>query len=171
MNLRKNKYYDALYEEGLKDEEEEIPEENLLPESYANDRTDVKKTVLLVLILMGCFTFVEAVLIFVLPFPVFFERICGRGGLFFGLLIGLILGAVWFLTMEYQLRGILGGAPSPKAKLKIGAILRILLVIGVLVLAYFTRWFSPITVLIGVLNLKFAAFLAGMLKGWKFGKK
>ncbi|MBR4768284.1 MAG: hypothetical protein IK088_04825 [Lachnospiraceae bacterium] len=163
MSRKTNRYYEALKEAGeLTDEP--VPEDHLLPKERSYDRTPVKKTVTAVLLLIAGLTLLEAVLIVIFRNIQAFRSGNGLFGALFGLLLGTVIGLVWFLTMKKQIDMILsGGAAHPNANLKIGAIFRFVGVAAVIAVGVFTGFYNPLTVIIGVINLKIAAFIAGFL--------
>lgn len=173
MTRKTNRYYEALKEAGeLSDEP--IPESQLLPKERADDRTPVKKTVFAVFILIAVLTAVEAVLIVVFRSIPAFQSGNGLFGALFGLFLGTVTALVWFLTMKRQIDSILSGAEShPNAHLKLGAIFRFAGAAIAVAVAVFTGFYNPLTVILGVINLKIASFIAGFLlnRGKKPDKK
>lgn len=152
-----NKYFDILKEEGLSEDTEE---ENIIePENPEEDLNELRMTVKIFLILLVILTIIEAGLIVVLSLVIpYFQT--NRLSLLIGLLIGTAVSYVWFYTMQYQIERIVTPETDKgNGYLKLGAILRIFLLIGLLVLALITRWFHPITLLVGVLNMKITAIL------------
>lgn len=163
----KNKYFDLLKEEGLRDEEDEIPEENLLPISGEEDEKKVRHTVFTMLLFLGLFTVVEALLVLFLLYGSVTEWSKGKGQALLGLALGSAVAVFWLFTMKRNVEDSLTpGEAHPKAKIRIGAVLRYLLLAGLLVFAVFTHWIDPVLLLVGVFNLKLAGYAS-----WIFDKK
>ena len=188
--LKKNKYYSELLEAAdlndLIDGEDETEEADAYDASLPDEGAEYDaapaeaeeedgedpmiRTVRAVLLLIALFTLAELLIV------LFF--IGGEdftfGSLKLSCALGLIAGgcaaAVFFLLMKRQVETVTA-MPSQTAKnrLKLGSILRILAVAAMAVLFAFIKVIHPLTFLIGVLNLKFAALAAPLLD--KFLKK
>ena len=160
----KNKYVDELRAEAGFEEDGEIPAENLLPVLPEEEEKTVRRTMKTVFFFMGIFFIAELLIVlFFIGGPVW-QPDADKWKALFGLLLGEAFGVLWFLSLSVQVKSALD-LPENKAKnrMRLGAILRYLLLAGLVVGAYFTRIVDPILILVGVFNLKLAAFISGLL--------
>lgn len=158
----KNRYFDELKEIGITEEEEEIPEENLLPFSETGEKERVRKTVRAVLfVMLGLLAVETAVVLFFVGGPVS-DWTHGKWQALLGLFIGVALAVLWFLTIRHEIeRATEEPEMDPHKKIRIGTILRYLALLAILAGAFLTGWANPILILIGMLNLKVAAYASG----------
>ncbi|MBO4411723.1 MAG: hypothetical protein J5794_06005 [Lachnospiraceae bacterium] len=159
----KNKYFDELKEAAGLEEEEEIPEENLVPVSPEEGQLTVRRTVRTVFFIMGILTLLEALAVLFLADGPVTDWEHGKWQDFAGLFLGAAVGAVWFWTMKIQIEQT-AELPENQAKWKIrlGAVLRYLVLAGLIVGAWLTGFANPILIFIGVFNLKLAIYLSGL---------
>lgn len=160
----KNKYVEELRAEAGLEEEEDIPEENLLPVSPETEQKTVRKTMKTVFFFMGVLLVLEAAVVLFLLYGPINDWSHGKWQALAGLLVGGILGALWFWSLSRQIRGTLE-LPEQQAKnrMRLGAILRYVLLAALIAAAFITKILNPLLILIGVLNLKPAAFFSGLL--------
>lgn len=156
----KNKSYDILEEIGII-EEEEIPEEKLISTSPDEDQKAVQKTVGSLMLIMGVLAVIELVLVLV-----FAGRsdgwVQGRWRAVLGLFIGLAISVGWLFSIKAQFKNGVGSEGTEiRKKIRIGAIIRYFILVAVLLTAYFTGFAHPILIIVGVFNLKIAAYLSG----------
>lgn len=157
--MKKNKYYDLLYEEGLKDEpEEEIPEENLLPFDEKESENSVWKTVHGIGAGIVLFTALELILAALFAYGWPMDWNLRKAKALFGILIGGGYAVFWLLSIRWQTESLLmPDVKNPKWKLKLGVVARIVLLAGILALGGFFGLYDPIFVVAGSLNLKLGA--------------
>ena len=158
----KNKYFDQLKEEAELEDELEVPEENLLPVSPEEDRKKLKKTVTAVYAVMAFLFAAEfAVVLFFVGGPVG-NWTNGKWQAVLGLVLGAAFGAVWFATLKIQTeRAVEAPETQSKRKIRAGAIIRYVVLLLLLTGALLTGWANPVLIIIGVLNMKLAAYAAG----------
>lgn len=172
--MRKNKYYEKLIDENLvfEDEDTEPDEENILPYDPARSEGIVEKTTRTVLLLIGGFFLLEAliVLFFIYGNVTVWSR--GKWQALLGLLVGSVFAVIWYLAIRHQIERIVDpGATHVKGRLRGGAVVRMLLFIGLLAAGYFTNVMDPILMVIGAFNLKIASYLTGLIFQKRFTDK
>ena len=162
MKKGKNKYYDILYEEGFRDEpEEDIPEENIVPYDPEESKDAPKELVRKLLLLMVGLFLLEALFTALVLFsgPLRWPR--GKWTALAGLLAGTLYGVFWLYNIKWQTESLLmPEATHLKGKLKLGASLRILLILVPVVVGWYFDIMHPVAIVIGALNLKIAALLS-----------
>ena len=167
----KNKYFEELREMGFEEEITDYsddPDFTPSPES-ADDPEEVPRTFRVVLILMAGLFAAEEAAVFGLMTAFLPDKASLKYACMLGLLLGSLIGALIFYLMKLQVVKITGADPEDRSlswKLKIGAVLRILLVAGAAAGALFIRAVNPIALIFGVLNLKAAVLLYPL-----FGKR
>ena len=171
--MRKNKYYEKLIDENLvfEDEDTEPDEEDLAPYDPARSEGIVDKTARTVLLLIGGLFLLEAlvVLFFIYGNVTVWSR--GKWQALLGLLVGSAFAVLWFLAIRHQIERLVDpGAQHVKGRLRGGAVVRMLLFIGLLAAGYFTKVMDPILMIVGAFNLKIAAYLTGLLFQKNFTK-
>ena len=159
----KNRYVDELRTEAGFEEEEEIPAENLLPVSPEEDEKTVRRTMKTVFFFMGVFFIAELLAVLFLIGGPIVKPEPEKWKAVFGLVLGEVFGALWFFSLSLQVKSALELQENQaKNRMRLGAILRYLLLAGLIAGASFTRIADPILILVGVFNLKLAAFVSGL---------
>lgn len=160
----KNKYFDILYEEGFTDEPNEIPEENILPYDGKADEKRTARVFRNVLLLIAGFSLTELLIaLFFIAGPVY-DFSNGKPQVLIGLLVGTALSVLWFVTIRIQITKISDPLDKNETRaLRFGAVIRILVLSGILALAVFTDFMNPVAILIGAFNLKPASYIAGLI--------
>ncbi len=164
--MRKNKYYEKLIDEKLvfDDEDTEPDDENLKPYDPEKSKDIVDKTQKTVLLLIAALTILETliVLLFVGGDPTVWDQ--GKWQALLGVLVGSGFAVLWLLSIRHQIERLVDpAAQHVKGRLRGGAVLRMLIFIGILAAGYFTGFMNPILLIIGAFNLKIAAYLAGLI--------
>ena len=164
--MRKNKYYEKLIDENLvfEDEDTEPDEEDLAPYDPALSSGIVGKTSRTVMLLIAGLFLAEALIVLLLVYgnATVWDR--GKWQALLGLFIGSAFAELWYLAIRRQIERIIDpGAQHVKGRLRGGAVLRMLLFIGLLAAGYFTKAMDPILLIAGAFNLKIASYLTGLL--------
>ena len=158
----KNRYVDELRAEAGLEEEDEIPEENILPVLPGEEEKTVRETMKTVFFFMGVLFLIEAVIVLLFIGGPLVRPTWDKWKALLGLVVGEAFGVLWFLSISSQIRHVLDlQEHQAKNSMRLGAVLRFLLLAAVVVGAYFTRIVDPILILVGVFNLKLSAFLSG----------
>lgn len=159
----KNKYLEQLKEDGFFEEFDEDTEEEpdeLLPYDEAEDREELPKTVRAVISLMLILSGAEllVILLFIGGSITQWSRL--KTSALLGLLIGSGIGIGLFLTMKNQIEDLMY-LPEERAnkKIRTGYMLRLAAVGAAAAVGGLTGFFHPVTVVIGVFNVKPASFL------------
>ena len=171
--MRKNKYYEKLIDENLvfDDEDTEPSEEDLAPYDPALSAGIVGKTTKTVMLLIAALYLLEMliVLFFVYGGPAVWDR--GKWQALLGLTVGAGFAELWYLAIRNQIERLIDpAAQHVKGRLRGGAVVRMLLFIGLLAAGYFTKVMDPILMIVGAFDLKIAAYLTGLIFQKQFTK-
>ena len=164
--FRKNKYFNILYEEGMTDEpEEEIPEENILPYDEEAHKDSVQKLTKSVLYTIAGLAALEVLIVLFFVYGFVNDWTHGKWQAIVGLIVGSAYGALWFMMIVWQTESLLMPEETHhKGKLKLGAVARYALLVGLGALGYFTGWFNPLLMVIGAFNMKLSSYLQPLLQ-------
>ena len=164
--MRTNKYYEKLIDENLvfDDEDTEPSEEDLLPYDPARSEGIVRKTSRTIMLPIAGLYLLEflIVLLFVYGNVTVWDR--GKWQALLGLTVGAGFAELWYLLIRNQVERLVDpAAQHVKGRLRGGAVLRMLIFIGILAAGYFTRVMDPILLIVGAFDLKIAAYLTGLI--------
>ena len=171
--MRKNKYYEKLIDENLvfEDEDTEPDEDDLAPYDPALSEGIVEKTTKTVLLLIGGFFLLETLIVLFFIYGNVTVWTGGKWQALLGLFVGSGFAVAWFLAIRHQIEKLVDpGAQHVKGRLRGGAIVRMLLFMGLLAAGYFTKIMDPILMIAGAFNLKIAAYLTGLIFQKRFTK-
>lgn len=170
--MKKNKYYDLLFEEGLKDEpEEDIPEENLRPFDEKESENSVWKTVHGIGVGIVIFTVLELIPAALFAYGRPMDWNLRKGKAILGILVGGGYAVFWLFSIRWQTESLLMPETTHRnGKLRLGAAGRLLLLAGLLALGGFFGLYDPVFVVVGALNLKLGALIYPLIQKKIFKK-